>query len=224
MGQSLGGGAVPLCGQGGVGVCPRLGCHGLASPEWRTGLTLHLLTHLCLAVFAAKLINIPACWYLYECTADSWHVLRTAVTCPKLSFCSIPWLFGLEMYVSLPYFMQHLASMWQQPRILRLQKRGVVDFTRRRRWLRRRRQDLTRPSPPPQEAPAPSPRQSPAARRTTSIREVLVLLTSLMLCFQIASPLALLLPCTSRLKSKALLAITKGLSLSSSCTAAKCLQ
>ncbi|KAL0043203.1 hypothetical protein WJX82_007077 [Trebouxia sp. C0006] len=52
------------------------------------------------------------------------------------------------------------------------QKRGVVDFTRRRRWLRRRRQDLTRPSPPPQEAPAPSPRQSPAARRTTSIRAI----------------------------------------------------
>ena len=33
-----------------------------------------------------------------------------------------------------------------------------------------RRQDLIRPSPPPQEAPAPSPRESPAARRTTSIR------------------------------------------------------
>ncbi|DBA65521.1 TPA: hypothetical protein ACH3X2_003177 [Trebouxia sp. C0005] len=52
------------------------------------------------------------------------------------------------------------------------QKRGVVDFTRRRRWLRRRRQDLTRSSPPPQEAPAPSPRQSPAARRTTLIRAI----------------------------------------------------
>ncbi|KAL3132004.1 hypothetical protein ABBQ32_14227 [Trebouxia sp. C0010 RCD-2024] len=51
------------------------------------------------------------------------------------------------------------------------QKRGVVDFTRRRRWLRRRRQDLTRPSPPPQD-PAPSPRQTAAARRTTSIRAI----------------------------------------------------
>ena len=87
VGQSLGGGAVPLCGQGGVGVCPRLGCHGLASPEWRTGHTLHVLTCLSPAVFAAELVNIPACWYLYECTADRLHILRTAVTCLKLSFC-----------------------------------------------------------------------------------------------------------------------------------------
>jgi len=68
VGQSLGGGAVPLCGQGGLGLCPRLGCHGLAPPEWRTGHTLHLLTCLCL-VSAADLVNVLACWYLYECTA-----------------------------------------------------------------------------------------------------------------------------------------------------------
>ena len=109
MGQSLGGGAVPLCGQGGLGLCPRLGCHGLASPEWRPGFILHFLTCLCLAMIAAHLINIPACWYLNECTADSLHILRTAITCPKLSFCAIPWLFGLEMYVSFSHFMHHVA-------------------------------------------------------------------------------------------------------------------
>ena len=143
---------------------------GLASPEWRTGIILHALTHLCLAVLAAEWIT--ACWYLYECAADSLHTLRTAITGLKLS-C----------------FMQHGASRWPQPLVLRLQKRGVVDFTRRRRWLRRCRQDLTRPSPPPQEPPASSPRQSPvvpAARRTTSIRHVLMPPTSLMLCFHIA--------------------------------------
>jgi len=165
----MGGGAVPLCGQGGLGLCPRLGCHGLASPEWRTGLILHLLTCLWLAVFAAELINIPTCWCLYECTADTLHILRTAATCLKLSFCSVPVFFGLDVCYTL-CSMQHMASRWQQPFLLQMQKRGVVDFTRRRRWLRRRRQDLTRPSPPPPEAPAPSPRQSPAARRTTSIR------------------------------------------------------
>ncbi|KAL0043248.1 hypothetical protein WJX82_002097 [Trebouxia sp. C0006] len=36
------------------------------------------------------------------------------------------------------------------------QKREVVDFTWRRRWLRRRRQDLTRPSPLPRK-PLPPP-------------------------------------------------------------------
>ncbi len=59
VGQSLGGGAVPLRGQGGLGLCPRLGCHGQASPEWHTGFTLHLLTCLCLAEWAAELINVP---------------------------------------------------------------------------------------------------------------------------------------------------------------------
>ncbi len=141
---------------------------------------------------------------LYKCTADSLYILRTAVTCVKSTFCSIPFFFGLEMFVTLAYFMQHVASTWQQPLVFRVQKRGVVEFTRRRRWLRRRRQDLARPSPPPQEAPAPSPRQSPAARRTTSIRQVTMLPASLMLCFHIA--LVLLLPCTSRLNCKALLA------------------
>lgn len=38
--QSVGGGAVNLCGQGGLGLCPRLGSHGLApstrSPGMRT--------------------------------------------------------------------------------------------------------------------------------------------------------------------------------------------
>ena len=50
---------------------------------------------------------------------------------------------------------------WQaggkQPCMLYLQNRGVVGFTRRRRWLRRHRQDLTRPSLPPQEPPPPPP-------------------------------------------------------------------
>ncbi len=99
------------------------------------------------------------------------------------TLCSIPCFVNLEMYVTFPNFMQHVGSKRQQPCVLRLQKRGVVDFTRRRRWLRRRRQDLTRPSPPPQEAPAPSPRQSPAARRTSSIRQDSMLPASLMLLF-----------------------------------------
>ena len=135
---------------------------------------------------------------LCKCTADSLYILRTAVTCVKSTFCSIPFFFGLEMFVTLAYFMQHVASTWQQPLVFRVQKRGVVEFTRRRRWLRRRRQDLARPSPPPQEAPAPSPRQSPAARRTTSIRQVLMLLASVMPCFQFASALILLLTWSAR--------------------------
>ncbi len=84
VGQSLGGAAVPVCRQGGLGVCSRLGCQGLASPEWRTGVILHLLTCLCLAVIAAQLINISARWYLNECTADSLHILHTAVTCANV--------------------------------------------------------------------------------------------------------------------------------------------
>jgi len=129
-----------------------------------------LSTCLCLAVIAAQLINIPACRSLYERTANRLHILSTAGTCLNVSFCSVPLFVCLKMCLRVFSSMQHMASRWQQPVLLWLQKRGVVDFTRRRRWLRRRRQDLTRPSPPPQEASAPSPRQSPAARRTTSIR------------------------------------------------------
>ena len=143
-------------------------------PEWWSH--LHVLTRLCLAVFAANLINIPVRWYLYECTADSLHILRTGVSCPKLSFCSIPWLVVREIYVSLSYFMH----MWQQPCVLYLQKCGVVDFTRRRRWLRRCRQDLTRPSSPPQETlprkPLPNKTESTALpRQVTGLRQLAVI-------------------------------------------------
>jgi len=58
---------------------------------------------------------------LYKCTADSLYILRSAVTCVKSTFCSIPFFFGLEMFVTLSYFMQHVASTWQQPLVLRLQ-------------------------------------------------------------------------------------------------------
>ncbi len=56
---------------------------------------------------------------LYKCTADSLYILRSAVTCVKSTFCSIPFFFGLEMFVTLSYFMQHVASTWQQPLVLR---------------------------------------------------------------------------------------------------------
>ncbi|DBB13386.1 TPA: hypothetical protein ACH3X3_005119 [Trebouxia sp. C0006] len=77
--------------------------------------------------------------------------------------CGSPWEVELSPYVDKEgwaYAPDWAAMDW--PPQYGAQKRGVVDFTRRRRWLRRRRQDLIRPSTPPQEAPAPSPRQSPA--------------------------------------------------------------
>ena len=112
LGQAVGGGAVPLCGQGGLGLCPKLGCHGLAFPEWRTGLTLHLLMRLRLAVIAAQLVNIPARWYLNECTADSLNIFRTAVTVQRCHSVPYHGFFG-DMYVSLSLFMHHVTSRWQ---------------------------------------------------------------------------------------------------------------
>lgn len=71
-------------------------------------------------------------------------------------------------------FVVHVYNMSEHNVMIQIQKKGVVDFTRRRRWLRRRRQDLTKPSLPAQEAPAQSPWQAAAARRTTSIRQALL--------------------------------------------------
>ena len=79
-------------------------------------------------------------------------------------------------------FVVHVYSMSEHNVMIQLQKKGVVDFTRRRRWLRRRRQDLTKPSPPAQEAPAQSPRQAAAARRTTSIRQALLVKPACQAC------------------------------------------
>ena len=53
------------------------------------------------SVFAAELVNIPACWYLHECTADRLHISRTAVTLSEIVIVFHAHGFGLKPFLTL---------------------------------------------------------------------------------------------------------------------------